>query len=79
MAGQNASSAATDMIEQLMPLRSDPSKLHDALARFDTVQVEDAFVQLLAMVASVEENVEKRRNPVRGIPNPISKLLGDEF
>lgn len=65
MAKRTASSASSDLIEQLMPLRSDPDKLHEALAGFDTALIGNAFAQLLDAVASVEKNIEKRRKLVR--------------
>lgn len=52
------------MIAQLTPLRSDPGKLHEALASFDTVLVDDAFAQLLAIAASDEGNCQKHQKMV---------------
>lgn len=65
MVKRTASSTAADLIDQLMSLRNDPAKLHEALASFDTTHVGDAFAQLLAIAASVEGNDKKRRKLVR--------------
>ncbi|KAH7698107.1 hypothetical protein AAVH_34803, partial [Aphelenchoides avenae] len=61
MSKRTASSAASDLIERLMPLRDNRGELHEALASFDTVLVGDAIAQLLAIAASVEGNLQKRR------------------
>ena len=68
MAKRSASSSATDLIEHLVPLRNDPDKLHEALARVDTVLFEDAFAQLLDVAASVKGTAEKRQKMVSTTP-----------
>lgn len=67
MSKRTASSAASDLIERLMPLRDNRGELHEALASFDTVLVGDAIAQLLAIAASVEGNLQKRRKLVSTI------------
>lgn len=68
MAKRTASSSVADLIQQLMPLRSDPDKFHEALARCDAVLVGEAFAQLISATASVEGPVEKRQKMVRKLP-----------
>ncbi|KAH7704135.1 hypothetical protein AAVH_28680 [Aphelenchoides avenae] len=68
MGQSTASSAASDLIQQLMPLRSDPARLCEVLASVDMALVGDAFAQLLARAASYDENGGKSSNRPR-IPN----------
>lgn len=64
MANPTAVSTPTDLIQQLMPLRNDPGKLHEALAKYDAALVGAAFAQLLALAAPDEENIERCRKLV---------------
>lgn len=52
-------SPAAGMIQQLMPLRSDSGQLREFLATCDIALVADAFAQLLAVAATVEEDIGK--------------------
>lgn len=69
MSNPTASSAGSDLIQQLMPLRSDPGKLCEALASFDMALVGEAFAELLAVAASDEGIVGKVRKLINTFRN----------
>lgn len=65
MAKRSASSESDKLIKELMPLRDDPGKVYEALARQDLATISVVVAKLLDTAAAVEATESaKRHKPV---------------